>query len=429
MSASQTRSGSRRPTPATSHTGTPAWRATAAAAREPATAMKLIGPGDRRLEHDQRRPPRRRRRARREEPRSRRRPACSRWRTNGMRPRRRRRPRAPRRHPDGPRRRRPRRPPEHQRPCARRQAPRQAPRRRCRPRSPRRRPGPRRAARRRTACASTATTGRRRSAGGDTIRRQAVTRPDGSSSEAWRAPGRLADQQLLRGAPTTGPRSGGARSGARGTTMSLVADPSGARLGGRRSAPALSSPPVATASRRSRAAPARGQGRAPWASSSSCSTWWWSCSTRTPTRARGCSRPRPHPRNFAGADCRAAFVLTVRRRGRTRVPRPARRTSLMASSTRTASFVKALGLRELPAFVHLAHRPARRRAGRGVGPRDLAADRREPGRHDVVVAAGDPAAGDPVPYAGTPARLSHRVAGLTQRSVQPPSTASVWPVT
>ena len=107
-------------------------------------------------------------------------------------------------------------------------------------------------------------------------------------------------------------------------------------------------------------------------------------------------------RNFAGADCRAAFLLTCDDAGARQFLGPLA-DELMCFVDPDREFVKALGVSELPAFVHLAHDCSVVGIAEGWNPEtwrpileNLA---------DVMswIRPVVPKTGDPVPFAGTPA--------------------------
>lgn len=107
-------------------------------------------------------------------------------------------------------------------------------------------------------------------------------------------------------------------------------------------------------------------------------------------------------RNYAGADCRAALVLTCDEPGARRFLGPlVEQLPVFVDPDR--ELVKALGVSELPAFVHLALDCSIAGLAEGWDPdtwRPIAENLSE------VMSWSRPAipeAGDPVPYAGTPA--------------------------
>jgi hypothetical protein len=107
-------------------------------------------------------------------------------------------------------------------------------------------------------------------------------------------------------------------------------------------------------------------------------------------------------RNFSGADCRAAFLLTCDEAGARQFLGPLT-DELMCFVDPDREFVKALGLSELPAFVHLAQDRSIVGAAEGWDP-----DTWRPileNLADVMswIRPVVPKAGDPVPFEGTPA--------------------------
>jgi hypothetical protein len=107
-------------------------------------------------------------------------------------------------------------------------------------------------------------------------------------------------------------------------------------------------------------------------------------------------------RNFAGADCRAAFVLTCDDKGAREYLGPLAE-EFMCFADEDRVLVKALALTELPAFVHLAHDLTVVGIAEGWDPetwRPIAenlADVMSWSRPQI------PRPGDPVPFEGTPA--------------------------
>jgi len=106
--------------------------------------------------------------------------------------------------------------------------------------------------------------------------------------------------------------------------------------------------------------------------------------------------------NFSNADCRAGFVLTCDAAGAREFLGPWAE-QLIVFCDPDRDLVKALDLKELPAFVHVAHDCSIAGRAEGWDPetwRPIAenlADVLSWSRPNI------PATGDPVPYAGTPA--------------------------
>jgi hypothetical protein len=107
-------------------------------------------------------------------------------------------------------------------------------------------------------------------------------------------------------------------------------------------------------------------------------------------------------RNFRGADCRTAFTLTCDAKGAREFLGPLAEEFLVFCDP-DRDFVKALGLSELPAFVHLDHEANITGVAEGWDPetwRPVAEGIAEVMSWSRPVI---PQAGDPVPYPGTPA--------------------------
>ncbi len=109
--------------------------------------------------------------------------------------------------------------------------------------------------------------------------------------------------------------------------------------------------------------------------------------------------------NFKGADCRTAFTLTCDEAGARQFLGPwVDEVMVFCDPDRT--FVKELGLKELPAFVHIAHDASVMGQAEGWDPetwRPIAENLAELMSWSRPVI---PKTGDPVPYAGTPALSS-----------------------
>lgn len=106
--------------------------------------------------------------------------------------------------------------------------------------------------------------------------------------------------------------------------------------------------------------------------------------------------------NFRGADCRTAFTLTCDAKGAREFLGPLTEEYLVFTDP-DRSFVKALGLSELPAFVHIDQEGAIVGVAEGWDPetwRPIAEQIAEVMSWSRPVI---PQAGDPVPYRGTPA--------------------------
>lgn len=109
-------------------------------------------------------------------------------------------------------------------------------------------------------------------------------------------------------------------------------------------------------------------------------------------------------RNFSGADCRCAFVVTADRDGAQAFMGPLCDEFLVFADP-DRSFVGAVGLEELPAFVHVAIDGTIAGRADGWDPetwRPIAENLAEVmswSRPEI------PVSGDPVPYPGTPALI------------------------
>ena len=106
--------------------------------------------------------------------------------------------------------------------------------------------------------------------------------------------------------------------------------------------------------------------------------------------------------NFSGADCRVGFLLTSDEKGAREFVGPwADELLLFVDEDR--SFVKALGIGELPAFVHIEHDGTIAGKAEGWDPDTW----RPIAEHLAELMSWSrpaiPKAGDPVPFDGTPA--------------------------
>ncbi len=106
--------------------------------------------------------------------------------------------------------------------------------------------------------------------------------------------------------------------------------------------------------------------------------------------------------NFAGADCRAAFLLTCDEAGAREFLGPwAER--LMAFVDPERALVRSLGLSELPAFIHIAHDCSIMGKAEGWDPETW----RPIAENLAAIMSWSrpviPQTGDPVPFEGTPA--------------------------
>jgi len=104
--------------------------------------------------------------------------------------------------------------------------------------------------------------------------------------------------------------------------------------------------------------------------------------------------------SFAGADCRAAFILTCDAAGARSFLGPwADR--LMVFCDEDRSFTKALGITEVPAFVHLAMDNTVAGLAQGWDPEEWRPIAESLAETMSWSRPAIPVAGDPVPYAGT----------------------------
>ncbi len=107
-------------------------------------------------------------------------------------------------------------------------------------------------------------------------------------------------------------------------------------------------------------------------------------------------------RNFVGADCRVAFMVTASPQQTEEFLGPWAQ-EILAFADEDRSVVRALGLESLPAVVHLDHQLSLRASAEGWNPPDWRqfADQlsRAMSWHPPLI----PAVGDPPPFAGTPA--------------------------
>ena len=106
--------------------------------------------------------------------------------------------------------------------------------------------------------------------------------------------------------------------------------------------------------------------------------------------------------SFSGADCRVGFLLTSDEAGAREFVGPWA-DSLLVLFDEDRSFVKALGLEELPAFVHIEHDGTIAGKAEGWDPETW----RPIAEHLAELMSWNrptiPKTGDPVPFAGTPA--------------------------
>ena len=279
--------------------------------------------------------------------------------------------------------------------------------------------------RRSSASGRTATTAGRAVGWRSTIRRQATTRPGRVEPEAAQRAGGLPHERLGVGTPAPGRRSAGARSGCTPSryrpssrrrseracwgqveALATVAPRGDEPTDGPRAGPA-----------RCRGAPARG------------------VADDVPPRHRG-ARPvhqrelvdpadgDPHPRGPARLRRPGQLPGHRRRARRPRVPRPARRASSSCSPIPTASPSRRSASTQLPAFVFVrvdgtvvGRRRGLERGSRG-GPSPTRSPRpRRGARPDI------PLIGDPGPFHGSPAarlrpaaRAARAASSLTSRS-------------
>ena len=107
-------------------------------------------------------------------------------------------------------------------------------------------------------------------------------------------------------------------------------------------------------------------------------------------------------RNFVGADCRVAFMVTASSQETEEFLGPWTQ-EILTFADEDRSVVRALGLESLPAIVHLDHQLNLRAAAEGWNPPDCRDFATHLGQamswHPPVI----PDAGDPPPFAGTPA--------------------------
>ena len=107
-------------------------------------------------------------------------------------------------------------------------------------------------------------------------------------------------------------------------------------------------------------------------------------------------------RNFVGADCRVAFLVTASPDEAEEFLGPWTK-EILTFADEDRSVVRALGLESLPAIVHLDHQLNLRASAQGWNPpdwRDFASQLSTAmSWHPPVI----PDAGDPSPFAGTPA--------------------------
>ncbi|MCY4194376.1 MAG: hypothetical protein OXF04_08805 [bacterium] len=107
-------------------------------------------------------------------------------------------------------------------------------------------------------------------------------------------------------------------------------------------------------------------------------------------------------RNFVGADCRVAFLVTAPAKESEEFLGPWSE-EILTFADEDRAVVRALGLESLPAIVHLDHQLNLRASAEGWNPpewRDFAAQLSKAMSWAPPVI---PAAGDPSPFAGTPA--------------------------
>ncbi len=107
-------------------------------------------------------------------------------------------------------------------------------------------------------------------------------------------------------------------------------------------------------------------------------------------------------RNFVGADCRVAFLVTASTQEAEEFLGPWTE-EILTFADEDRSVVRALGLESLPAIVHLDHQLNLRASAEGWNPPDWRDFATQLGQamswHPPVI----PDSGDPSPFAGTPA--------------------------
>jgi len=107
-------------------------------------------------------------------------------------------------------------------------------------------------------------------------------------------------------------------------------------------------------------------------------------------------------RNFVGADCRVAFLVTTSSQEAEEFLGPWTQ-EILTFADEDRSVVRALGLESLPAIVHLDHQLNLRASAEGWNPPDWREFATQLGEamswHPPVI----PDAGDPPPFGGTPA--------------------------
>lgn len=107
-------------------------------------------------------------------------------------------------------------------------------------------------------------------------------------------------------------------------------------------------------------------------------------------------------RNFVGADCRVAFMVTASPEEAEEFLGPWT-SEILTFADEDRSVVRALGLESLPAIVHLDHQLNLRASAEGWNPPDWRDFATQLGKAMSWRPPVIPDAGDPSPFAGTPA--------------------------